>query len=106
MAYKDPEAQRAAWRKWYEANRDKELERSRRKHFIRKYGLSTEDLALMLAEREGRCDICGGVMSAPHVDHCHTSGEIRGLLCSNCNTGLGLFKDSPERLQAAIAYLG
>lgn len=40
-----------------------------------------------------------------HLDHCHITGKIRGFLCSNCNTGLGLFKDNINLLESAIKYL-
>ena len=39
------------------------------------------------------------------VDHCHVGGEVRGLLCSNCNVGLGMFADNPEALEAAARYI-
>jgi hypothetical protein len=40
-----------------------------------------------------------------HVDHCHISGKVRGVLCQNCNLGLGHFHDTPEKLERAAAYL-
>lgn len=54
---------------------------------------------------EGKaCEICGG-KDRLYVDHCHTHGHRRGVLCSNCNTVLGLMADSPDRLRAAADYL-
>lgn len=74
------------------------------------YGITPQDYTDLLRAQGGRCAICGS--SSPndrrghfHVDHCHTSKEIRGLLCQPCNMGLGLFKDSPEVLEKAIGYL-
>lgn len=62
-----------------------------------------QDLAL---KQEGRCAICDEPFNDDdHVDHCHTSGKVRGLLCHSCNRGLGFFKDSALRLIRAINYL-
>ena len=51
------------------------------------------------------CECCGEIPSKMIEDHDHTTGLFRGWLCHHCNTGLGLFKDSSERLQQAIQYL-
>lgn len=70
----------------------------------------------MHAAQGGRCAICrtpvanileydGDARLSTHVDHCHTTGAVRGILCRDCNTGLGGFRDDPERLRAAMAYL-
>lgn len=77
------------------------------------YGLSQEDHQAMHDAHDGRCSVCGqaetltirGKKVSLAVDHCHASGHIRGLLCSQCNRGLGLFLDNPERLRAAADYL-
>jgi hypothetical protein len=59
----------------------------------------------MLASQGGLCALCGQRMKVIQVDHCHRTGEVRGLLCSMCNTGLGKFGDDPARLRAAADYL-
>jgi hypothetical protein len=73
------------------------------------YGVTTQDYQRMLAEQSGCCAICGtdepGGKGSFHVDHCHDSSRVRGLLCHRCNIGLGQFKDDPVRLPAAIDYL-
>lgn len=73
------------------------------------YGLSVEDYQARLDAQGGVCAVCGtdkpGGKGAFHVDHCHTGGHVRGLLCHHCNLGLGNFKDDPERLRRAAAYL-
>ena len=56
---------------------------------------------------ETLCEICGGDNGkrAIHLDHDHKTGEFRGWLCSNCNTGIGMFADDPDRLEEAARYL-
>lgn len=78
----------------------------------RKYGLTIEEYERRFAEQLGKCAICGesehkgkDTRKFLHVDHCHATKRIRGLLCQNCNRGIGFFRDSPDRLAAAIAYL-
>lgn len=76
----------------------------------REYGLTEEMFNNMLEKQEGKCLICGKVFNLSGkreacVDHSHTTGEIRGLLCNNCNSGLGFFKDNTEFLNRAIQYL-
>jgi len=63
--------------------------------------------ALEIAEMVGTtCEICKSPTGPSfHIDHCHKTGKYRGLLCSNCNSGIGLFGDNPERLRAAAEYL-
>lgn len=74
-----------------------------------KYGIRQSDYEAMLAKQNGACAICCSTESRGygrfHVDHCHTTGKIRGLLCQGCNTSLGKFKDNIQHLRAAILYL-
>lgn len=75
-----------------------------------KYGISPEEFDAMLAAQGGGCAICGttewmGNGKVPHVDHDHATGRIRGILCGNCNLGIGKLGDDPVRLRAAAAYL-
>lgn len=71
----------------------------------RVYGLTLEDLEAMKLAQEGKCGCCTNPIEGYYIDHCHKTGVIRGLVCMPCNTGLGLFKDDPERLRNAAAYL-
>lgn len=81
----------------------------------KRHGISTEQYEAMLAEQDGVCLICKKppLGRRLHIDHDHSCcpgtwscGKcVRGLLCNKCNQGLGSFKDDPELLQAAIAYL-
>ena len=64
----------------------------------------------MLVEQGGGCAICGREAweercGKLHVDHCHASGKVRGLLCEKCNHGIGEFRDDPVLLVQAVAYL-
>jgi hypothetical protein len=78
--------------------------------------MTFEQLHAIYESQGGRCAICrrpgnppahghGAGKTTLHVDHDHASGRVRGLLCSLCNTGIGAFSESPEALQAALAYL-
>lgn len=73
-------------------------------HIERKYGLTERELAGILAVQCGQCVIC--LTARPeHVDHDHTTGAVRGILCSGCNSGLGNFGDDLGRLWSALRYL-
>jgi Autographiviridae endonuclease VII len=121
----DPRAYQAAWR---ERNREeynayqrayhkrkkqesagyREMKRKAGKWYRRKkkYGLTRDEYEKLLTEQGGLCIICGDeVGEALRVDHDHTTGKVRGLLCSSCNTGLGYFYDNPESLRKAAWYL-
>jgi predicted nucleic acid-binding Zn ribbon protein len=71
----------------------------------RQYGLSVEQYRAMRDRQAGACAICGVTGKVLHIDHCHSTGRVRGLLCPACNTGLGQFQDDVERMQSAITYL-
>lgn len=69
------------------------------------HGLSKERRAEFVATQIKKCSICKKTVSRLNVDHCHKTGKTRGLLCTNCNIGLGNFKDNIEILKRAIKYL-
>lgn len=82
----------------------------------RKFGLTPADYAALELSQKYGCAICGvrakerttrsgGKCARLHVDHCHSTGVVRGLLCYGCNSALGLFKDNVAALKAAAAYL-
>lgn len=58
-----------------------------------------------LAELKLVCDLCEQEVDRIYIDHCHQSGNVRGFLCLNCNTGIGRFHDDPALLAKAIEYL-
>lgn len=70
----------------------------------KKHGVLAVDVNKVLDVTQKSCDICGGANKL-HVDHEHTTGVVRGLLCNTCNLGLGAFKDSSTLLESAIIYL-
>lgn len=67
------------------------------------YGITEEQYNELFKQQNGQCAVCKETVKLV-VDHCHFSGEVRGLLCHFCNTGLGCFRDDPERLAQAIEY--
>lgn len=72
----------------------------------RLYGITKEELKELLLNANGICDICKRPPTRwLVVDHCHKTKKVRGILCEQCNTALGLFADNPEFLQSAINYL-
>jgi len=93
-------------KKWRKKNKAQQAAYYRKK----KYGVSPEDYDTMLEEQNNKCKIClvSFTTLKPHnihVDHCHTTKKVRGLLCNLCNVGLGTFKDNTETLTNAIVYL-
>lgn len=88
----------------------KDVRRHRLLHYS--YGLSLGAFDTMMQEQEGRCLICQFKfdMNGEHnqkamVDHCHETGQIRGLLCNMCNQGIARFRDNPEIARRAATYL-
>jgi hypothetical protein len=74
-------------------------------HRLRRYGVSVEQYNEMLVKQDGKCAICRREFKTLAVDHCHTTGRVRGLLCNNCNLILGLCYDDVNVLKAGIEYL-
>lgn len=97
-------------KKHYRENKDRALAQSRVRK-LKRYALTPESYAAMLAAQGGRCKICGSTKAVRtgegsfSVDHCHETGKVRGLLCRRCNAALGGFRDSPELLEMALVYL-
>ncbi|MET9902112.1 endonuclease VII domain-containing protein [Streptomyces sp. NPDC006446] len=78
--------------------------RAREDHLKRHYGLTEAQRDAMVASQKGLCVIC---LKAPaiHVDHCHKTGSVRGVLCFNCNSAIGKLGDDPDAVRRAAAYL-
>jgi hypothetical protein len=89
----------------------REQRQNRAAQFKRKYGLTLDEYEEMLASQSGGCAICRrtdpGTINRKflYVDHVHSTGEVRGILCARCNTGIGMFLDDPTLLLAAVSYL-
>ncbi|MEU6077280.1 endonuclease VII domain-containing protein [Micromonospora sp. NPDC047074] len=77
---------------------------SREYHLRRRYGIGEKEFQELLAEQGGVCAICG-TPDPQHLDHDHRTGWVRGILCFNCNGGLGQFRDDQSRPAGAITYL-
>ena len=80
------------------------------RHRKRKYGLTPEAYADLLASQGNRCAICDkafnlSVLRSVAIDHDHVTGEVRGALCPLCNVAIGLLSDDPDRLERAAKYL-
>ena len=72
------------------------------------YGISLDQKLEMFKKQNGKCEICQiefKNFASAHVDHCHNTGNVRGLLCTKCNPGIGFFQDSLSKIKSALAYL-
>jgi Recombination endonuclease VII len=81
--------------------------RSSLKRQLKKHGMSVEDYEAMLLRQGGVCGICKRPPGKRRlgVDHCHKTGQVRGLLCSKCNSGIGFYGDDARLTREAAAYL-
>lgn len=83
---------------------------NRDKRYQKLYGITLDEYNALCELQEFRCAICktkecGGHSRHLHVDHCHKTNKVRGLLCDKCNHGIGFFDDSIEKLKKALEYL-
>jgi hypothetical protein len=92
--------------KWNKENPEKAKSASIATSRKIRFGISREDYQQMLVDQNNSCAICKKEIGwEAAVDHCHTTGKIRGLLCRKCNLGLGGFKDNIETIRKAIEYV-
>jgi hypothetical protein len=125
--YQQTEKRKAYKAAWYQANkervsayqvkyRDKFPDKNRRyfrnHHLVKTYGITLEQYEAIYKQQGGVCGICGNPpdigrhgVARLAVDHDHATGKIRGLLCNNCNSGMGLIGDTAEHLVRALSYL-
>lgn len=107
MPLKDPIASKKYHQEYNKKNRDRIT--------ARRHGLTVEQYQDLITKQHGVCAVCYKPETTVHgsskkiqplaIDHNHTTGEVRGLLCAKCNTALGLLDESCERAQALISYL-
>ena len=108
---KNREKKREQDKLWYKNN----SETIRKRQVERIYGITFDEYTELLKDQKGGCAICSvplkthwGVESeyeVAKVDHCHTTGKVRGLLCNKCNVSLGNLNDDIELFKNAINYL-
>lgn len=117
----DPAKYKAMVKRWQQANPERvnenhrvnnarpERKRALRDQYYRRtFGISADDFDALLDGQGGGCAVCGSVperAASLHLDHCHDSGAIRGILCLSCNQGLGKFRERADLLDAAARYL-
>lgn len=94
----------------YAKNNSEKIKLDKRNRNLRKkYGISAQDFDEMVERQGGCCAICrkppSGRWGQLVVDHSHSTGQVRGLLCNQCNSALGFLKDDPETLDRAIRYM-
>ena len=104
----------AKTQRWIASHPDQAKALYRKVKLRKLYGISPEEYAALLNQQGGVCAICHepetemlrGKIRLLAVDHDHVNGRVRGLLCHDCNLGIGRFRDRPDLLMAAIMYLG
>lgn len=108
LTEKQRQARRDACRRWRQRHPETAKQRARDKEYQRKYGITLAHYDEMLKAQQGVCAICAtscdtGMNLA--VDHCHNTKKVRGLLCKNCNTAIGLLKEDTDTMNKAINYI-
>lgn len=89
---------------WASYCRDCRAQRNRASYFKRHYGITEDERDAMIEAQGGSCLLCR-IAPAEHVDHDHQTGKVRGVLCFSCNAALGQFKDRPDVMRRAAAYV-
>lgn len=99
---------RAKSLRWRAANLDKARTDSLNRQRVRRYGVTAEQVEAMRLAQAGNCPGCAKPLDhagTHHLDHCHTTGKVRGLLCKPCNLALGHVQDDPATLRRLAGYL-
>lgn len=115
--YKDTERSKLVSKEWRDKNQDKRKEmwnkyrtRDKELKLLKMYGITFDQYLLMLESQAFQCKICLVDLEtiSPkhiHVDHCHTTNKVRGILCNLCNTSIGMAREDIEILENMIKYL-
>lgn len=96
------------WRKDNPENVEKHLKRMRERAKERKYKITQLEFDKLLKDQKNKCAICSNKFKNSkdtHIDHCHNSSKVRGLLCNGCNIALGQFQDNIQFMENSIKYL-
>lgn len=104
----NPEASQERARRYRKAHPERVALSQRRNRLKRLYGMTLEEFDLLLAEQGGTCAVCPSIEPNGvnwHVDHCHTTGRVRGILCHPCNTALGLLDEDVDRIKRLSEYV-
>jgi hypothetical protein len=106
MPYKDRERYLSTQRGYYKKNPEAYKWRVR----LNNYGITKEQFFEILDKQDNKCALCNKPFESLwgnhcHIDHCHETDKVRGLLCMSCNVGLGMLGDTKEKLMKAINYL-
>lgn len=92
----------------YARNKERFVEYATQRFVEKKYGVTPEQYAALVAACGGRCEVCRRVPTGRFaklcVDHNHETDQVRGMLCHGCNTSLGMLKEDPLRIRALAAY--
>ncbi len=105
----DAERFREKERAYYQKTKERRLELKKLERF-RRYGITYDAFFELLGGQDFACSICQETFEEAdprnvHIDHCHDSSRVRGILCRNCNIGIGHLKESPDLLRRAADYL-
>ena len=95
---------------WRQDNLERSNRNIKNSHLKKRYGINLDEFETMIKLQDFQCAICAAQIKEPagntaNVDHCHTTGAVRGILCKPCNTMLGCAKDSTHILRQAVEYL-
>jgi hypothetical protein len=91
--------------KYYNQNNKEKIKINNRNRILKQYNLTQEDFDKLLNSQNNQCGICKKILKVPYIDHDHTTGEVRGILCLQCNTGLGYLGDNVKAVINTLYYL-